>query len=398
LIILFHPSLVGRGGSQKYIIDYYNYFKKKHNTLLITYNYSSTCYPEIVNENEIIFLNKINKLNHKKIFYPYFLKIIFSFFNELILTYKIKKKIKSILDTNNVKIFFQHEIQFNFLSKLFSSSKKYLYLYDSKNKLYFFDKGKNLNFIDNLTIDLLSIFTKNLHLKNFNNIFVLEEFQKKDVDKRYSINSEVIYGYYNEKKYYMKKNNLIRNRFNLSANTKILFCLSRFSKYKKIEDLLDLMSLINKQSNNHFFLYAKCMKDDLIYEETIISKYKNSFYPSGNSFFDFDTAQSENELFNLYNSSDIFVFPSMNQTWGNAILESIACGQIPLISDDCGINMLVLKNKLGEVYKVGDINDMLNKFNLIVKEPENYKNNHLFTKDNLNFSSHIEKITNILNV
>ena len=60
--------------------------------------------------------------------------------------------------------------------------------------------------------------------------------------------------------------------------------------------------------------------------------------------------------------------------------------------------MLVLKNKLGEVYKVGDINDMLNKFNLIVKEPENYKNNHLFTKDNLNFSSHIEKITNILNV
>tara|TARA_A100000164_G_scaffold344781_1_gene344122 strand:+ start:162 stop:1361 length:1200 start_codon:yes stop_codon:yes gene_type:complete len=399
LIVLFHPNLVARGGSQKYIIDYFNYLRfTNKKVFLVTYNYSTDCYPEIIKQKDIIFVNKIKNEFKKKVFRPYFIKILLSFFNEFILNFKLIRKISKYFDFNKIEIFFQHELQFNFLSLKFKKSKRFLFLYDSKNKLYFFDKGKNLNVFDNFMIKILSTLSNNYFLKKFNEIFVLEEVQKKDVDKRYSINSKVIYGYYNEKKFFVKKKDFIRKKFNLPISTKIFFSLSRFSKYKKIEHIFDFIHKVNYESNVKTFTYIKSMKDDLEYQELITSRYKDLIYPKGNIYIDFETSKNENELFDLYNSSDIFLFPSMNQTWGNAVLESIACGQIPLISDNCGISMLLIENNLGKVYKFGNIEDMYNSFLYILNNFNNFENSFVFVKNNLNFKSHIKKIENYIYV
>ena len=59
-IMIFHPSLLNKGGSQKYVIDIYNHFKKKHNVYLLTYKYSQNCYPDILNSNDVIYANEVN--------------------------------------------------------------------------------------------------------------------------------------------------------------------------------------------------------------------------------------------------------------------------------------------------------------------------------------------------
>lgn len=398
MIVLFHPNLVARGGSQKYIIDYYKYFQKKHKVFLITYNFSDNCYPEIINEKDVIYVNKINNKYNKKIFKPYFSKILLSFINEIVLTYKLYKKIKDIIPLPKVKNFFQHELQFNFLSNFFKLSEKNLFLYDSKNKLHFFDKGKNLNFVDNLSLKLLFVISKSFYIKNFKNIFVLEEIQKNEIDERYKVNSKVIYGYFNEKVFFKKKNNNIKKKFNLSEDTLILYSLSRFTKYKRIEDIFELVQNLNKDKNLKIFLYAKIMKDDEIYENNLLKNYSNILYPKGNVFIDYETSKSEIELSDLYNSSDIFIFSSSNQTWGNAILESMSCGQVPLISDNCGISVVVNKFQLGEVYEVCNINDMVKRFYNIKNNISSFRNNYLYVNKNFSFEKHIFKIENYINV
>ena len=123
----------------------------------------------------------------------------------------------------------------------------------------------------------------------------------------------------------------------MNQKTNTIFSLTRFSRYKNVEDIFEFYkkTLLNK---NEVFIYIKAMKDDFDYQNEIIFKYSKYIYPYGNIFIDDTISKNEDELFELYNSSDIFMFSSRNQTWGNAILESIACGQIPIISNECGIN------------------------------------------------------------
>lgn len=396
MIVLFHPSLVARGGSQKYCIDYYNHFKKKHNVLLITYNYSENCYPEIIREKDIIYAQKYSK--KKSNIKPYFIKIFLSFIYEIILTKKlIKILIERKIKFSDIKIFFQHETQFNFLCGSLGCYKNYLFLYDSKNKLYFFDKGKDLNLIDNLSIKILYYLSNKFLLKKYNKIFVLEETQKKEIDNRYNLNSSIVYGYFNEKKFFKLKNNILKDKFNLDKKTTIIFSLTRFSRYKNIEDIFEFYkkTLLNK---NDVFIYIKAMKDDFDYQNEIFFKYSKYIYPHGNIYIDDTTSKNEDELFELYNSSDIFIFSSRNQTWGNAILESIACGQIPIISDECGINTLIKKHNLGKVYSVKNINELYSSFLSIISNFDSYNMNHNFVKKELTFNNHIKKITNYINV
>ena len=226
---------------------------------------------------------------------------------------------------------------------------------------------------------------------------MLEETQKKEIDNRYNLDSIIVYGYFNENKFFKNKNSNIKNKFNLNQKTNTIFSLTRFSRYKNVEDIFEFYkkTLLNK---NEVFIYIKAMKDDFDYQNEIIFKYSKYIYPYGNIFIDDTISKNEDELFELYNSSDIFMFSSRNQTWGNAILESIACGQIPIISNEYGINTLVKKHKLGKVYNVKNIDEMYSSFLSIISNFDSYNMNHNFVKKELTFNNHIKKINNYINV
>ena len=71
MIVLFHPNLVARGGSQKYIIDYYKYFQKKPRIALLGLNPHNSEFKKNSEEIKII-IPAINKLRKKiKIYGPF---------------------------------------------------------------------------------------------------------------------------------------------------------------------------------------------------------------------------------------------------------------------------------------------------------------------------------------
>jgi glycosyltransferase involved in cell wall biosynthesis len=75
---------------------------------------------------------------------------------------------------------------------------------------------------------------------------------------------------------------------------------------------------------------------------------------------------SGKELATAYASSDIFVFPSTTDTFGNVILEAQACGLPVVVSDSGGPKELVEDKTTGLITKSHDVEDFANAIRLLV--------------------------------
>lgn len=66
-----------------------------------------------------------------------------------------------------------------------------------------------------------------------------------------------------------------------------------------------------------------------------------------------------NDLASLYASSDIFVFPSTTDTFGNVVMEAQACGIPVIVTDKGGPKENLIPGKTGYIVKAGDINQFV---------------------------------------
>ena len=71
--------------------------------------------------------------------------------------------------------------------------------------------------------------------------------------------------------------------------------------------------------------------------------------------------KSGEELSTIYASSDLFVFPSTTETFGNVVLEAIASGSVPVCSDQGGASSSIKDNYNGIICRAGDSFDFSKK-------------------------------------
>ena len=64
----------------------------------------------------------------------------------------------------------------------------------------------------------------------------------------------------------------------------------------------------------------------------------------------------------LYGMADVFVLPSLSETWGLSINEAMASGKAVLVSDNCGAAIDLVKNGVnGFIFRSGDETDLTDK-------------------------------------
>jgi glycosyltransferase involved in cell wall biosynthesis len=131
--------------------------------------------------------------------------------------------------------------------------------------------------------------------------------------------------------------------YGLNGSTKLLY-VGRVSKEKNIDDLITVFHALRRTGSE----VELAIVGDGPYREELEARELGS---EGLVFTGFLEGE---ELAKAYASSDLFVFPSTTDTFGNAVLEAQASGLPAIVTDMGGPSELIEHNRTGLVVPAGD--------------------------------------------
>lgn len=103
------------------------------------------------------------------------------------------------------------------------------------------------------------------------------------------------------------------------------------------------------------------------------------------------------ELAQVYATSDIFVFPSVTETFGNVILEAMACGLPPIVANSYGASELISNFENGVLVAPNSADDLANHIQLLLDD-ETLRNELAENAYKLALNYSWENILNIYNL
>ena len=149
-----------------------------------------------------------------------------------------------------------------------------------------------------------------------------------------------------------KENKSFVKDFTWNEKPNILFA-SRLVWEKNMETLFKIYDEMQVQKLNVNFIIA----GNGVAEEAAREKMKNAIFLG---FIDHET------LSVVYASTDIFIFPSISESYGNVIVEAMASGCVPVIARGGGSQTLVKDGETGFLCEPGDAKDYVAKIKLLL--------------------------------
>lgn len=185
---------------------------------------------------------------------------------------------------------------------------------------------------------------------------------------------------------------LFKSKYNINKNSKIILFLGRINKIKGINLLVLAYSKLLKEYPNTKLVIAG--PDDGFLKE--LKKFVDDLKLKDEIIF-------TGPLYNInkleaYVSSDLYVLPSIYETFPITVLEALACGIPVIVTDCCGISDIV--NKVGYVVRYDEM-ELKNKM-IEVLYGDNSSNHSRFLAqsliiENFNWSKIVQKLESIYN-
>jgi glycosyltransferase involved in cell wall biosynthesis len=149
-------------------------------------------------------------------------------------------------------------------------------------------------------------------------------------------------------------------RRNLGVENKIvLLYVGRVAPEKDIDVLYKAYIELKAQ-------YKNCIELIITGDGPELSKYKKLFTDSTI----FTGYKKGRELAEIYASSDIFVFPSPTETFGNVVLEAMASGLPVVVPNSGGVKDIVSDRVNGLLFKPGEYKDLEKKVTELLEEED----------------------------
>lgn len=139
----------------------------------------------------------------------------------------------------------------------------------------------------------------------------------------------------------------------IGNNKPCLLFASRLVWEKNLKTLFRIYDEVEAQQLNVNFLVA----GSGVAEADARKRMKNAIFLG---YLDHET------LSKVYAASDIFVFPSVSETFGNVVVEAMACGCVPVIARGGGTQSLVRNSENGFLCDPDDANEYAQKIELLL--------------------------------
>lgn len=154
-----------------------------------------------------------------------------------------------------------------------------------------------------------------------------------------------------------KAKNIHKQKNVIQKNKKNIFFVSRLVWEKELETLIGVYKQLSKSRNDVNFIIAG---DGPQRQHLEMQMPKATFLGK----------QSHKELSYLYASSDVFVFPSVTETFGNVVQEAMACGCPPVVAAAGGPKGIVKDGVNGLHAKPKDVDDFVRKITRLLDDKE----------------------------
>lgn len=152
-------------------------------------------------------------------------------------------------------------------------------------------------------------------------------------------------------------NNLIRKKLSISDSAVIYLFAGKLESIKNIELLIN--SFVISNSNNSYLLIVGNGKLEVSLKNQ--SKLLKTEIKNRIIFLDF---VNQYEMPLLYNASDVFILPSLSETWGLSVNEAMAAGKAVIVSDKCGCYFdLVNEGINGYVFRSNNLDSLVSAMN-----------------------------------
>jgi glycosyltransferase involved in cell wall biosynthesis len=195
-----------------------------------------------------------------------------------------------------------------------------------------FPDAKNSR-LGSLTLMFKRSFLK-IFISKIDEIVVLDNWNKNKLKKAYGREAKVIRSGLDIDSYKFKSRD--RNK------CMRIFMAGIFFPWRRFEDVILALNVL-KQKNIPFELHhVGSDKRDRDYASKIYGLVDNLGLEEKVTFHGF---VSENDLRELYSTSDAFVFPNYPQTWGLAVFEAMACGTPVICSTGAGAHEVLTDKK-----------------------------------------------------
>ena len=246
-------------------------------------------------------------------------------------------------------------------------------------------------FLPNKFAKFYAKFMMKLAIKKSVKVLTVSENTKKDIIKYFKVNPdkiEVIYNGVSEEftKKDKKRMQYIYKKFNIQTNKKVLMYVGNLKPHKNLERLLEAYSNTKCKKDTCLLLVGKAFENYNVLEDKEKElKINNNVIHTG--------IVSQEELVDLYNIADLFIFPSLYEGFGLPVLESLKCGTPVVCSNNSSVpevggNLVTYFDP----YNVSEITKCIDE-NLNAKVDYNKVKKHIMKFD---WANHAEKMKEVI--
>lgn len=200
--------------------------------------------------------------------------------------------------------------------------------------------------------------------KRAEKIITVSENTKKDIIEKFKVKPEkieVIYNGVGEEFVEKEKDKIeyLYSRFGIPKDKKVLMYVGNLKPHKNLEALLEAFAKVENKEKCCLLLVGKAFEKYNVLEEKETSlNIKNNVIHTG--------IVNQEELVDLYNLADLFVFPSLYEGFGIPILEALACGT-PVICSNTS-SMPEVGGDVVEYINPYDVEEITLKVNELIKQ------------------------------
>jgi 1,2-diacylglycerol 3-alpha-glucosyltransferase len=181
---------------------------------------------------------------------------------------------------------------------------------------------------------------------------------------------------------------LIRKRFRIKENEKLVLYVGRASREKRIEILLKAAKILSRKDGRIKFVIGGT--------GPALDYYKRT----ANRLGLYDTVRfigfvDQKELPELYASCDAFCIPSTFETQGIVALEAMATGKPVVGADYLALRELIRNNGNGEKFRPGDYISCAKKIEKVLNNSETYRKEAIETAKSFSIEKATDKLLEV---